>query len=348
MKNDKTNKKPRKVKNYLSSLCKWAKYNIKKIIAFLGCLFLMLGMCLSSCKGSKSAKASQILTESNIAFMLNPMPNGYVQNGSTYYAYNYPIVVIPYEDSIDLYVTNNLGHYINVSLVSNITDNNIVEYSAVAPSLWAFYSSSAGVSTRSLGSSVNVSITIDYNLLGLYETHSPIEAIRLIAFDRPLYYGRTMTGLLQYEFADDDSNVYMDVIFDNINTSGVTKLGQFGFNYIEFNYVDEGLFDFWYNEGLEDGYIQGETAGYDKGYLRGEEDGYEDGYVNGHDEGYEQGYLVGLDEGSGFKSPFNVLTTSIDDLFSITVFGQISIGDILRIGFACVLLGFLIKIFLGG
>jgi len=59
-------------------------------------------------------------------------------------------------------------------------------------------------------------------------------------------------------------------------------------------------------ESFDDGYAEGEEAGYDEGYeegsVKGQEEGYEEGYADGvaqgHDEGYNEGYALGFDEGS--------------------------------------------------
>lgn len=77
------------------------------------------------------------------------------------------------------------------------------------------------------------------------------------------------------------------------------------------------------------------------------------GYDNGYDFGYEEGHRIGYNEGVdttwGDISPFEVLSNSIDDLFDTPLFGStLKIKHVLQIGFGIILLGFIIKVFLGG
>lgn len=68
-----------------------------------------------------------------------------------------------------------------------------------------------------------------------------------------------------------------------------------------------------------------------------------------YDTGFNDGYNDGVDETWGDISPFQIVTNAIDDFFDTPLFGStLHIKHILQIGFGCILLGFLIKIFLGG
>lgn len=71
-------------------------------------------------------------------------------------------------------------------------------------------------------------------------------------------------------------------------------------------------------------------------------------YILGYNYGYEQGYQKGVSASLSDISPWDVLVNGLDSFFNIKLFGSISIGTIFKIGVSTLLIGFIIKIFLGG
>ena len=67
-------------------------------------------------------------------------------------------------------------------------------------------------------------------------------------------------------------------------------------------------------------------------------------YEKGYNEGYYQGLLATAEE----HTVWGVITSSIDSFLDIELFGTLTIGNIVQIGFGIILIGFVIKIFLGG
>ena len=73
-----------------------------------------------------------------------------------------------------------------------------------------------------------------------------------------------------------------------------------------------------------------------------------DSFNYGYDVGYEKGYGVGIEETLSDISPWEVLVDGLDSFFNMRLFGSISIGTIFKIVVSTLLIGFIIKIFLGG
>lgn len=64
--------------------------------------------------------------------------------------------------------------------------------------------------------------------------------------------------------------------------------------------------------------------------------------------GYEQGYNKGISETLKDIEPWQVIVDGLDSFMNIKLFGSISLGTVLKIGLAMLLVGLIIKIFLGG
>lgn len=75
-------------------------------------------------------------------------------------------------------------------------------------------------------------------------------------------------------------------------------------------------------------------------------------YDSGFQTGYNKGYVIGYDKGFnttwGDLSPWQAVVNGVNDTLSIKLFGDVSLSVILSVAFGCILLGFAIKIFLGG
>lgn len=109
-----------------------------------------------------------------------------------------------------------------------------------------------------------------------------------------------------------------------------------------------------------DGYTAGVNAGYNSGYSvgyadgkksgksEGETIGYNKGYTAGNSDGYTKGYNKGVSESLKDIEPWQVIVDALDTFMNIKLFGSVSLGTILKIGLAMLLVGLIIKIFLGG
>ncbi len=73
-------------------------------------------------------------------------------------------------------------------------------------------------------------------------------------------------------------------------------------------------------------------------------DSYNKGYIDGYDSGYSKGVSESIDS----ISPWTVLVNGVDTFFNTKIFGSISIGTIFKIAVSTLLIGFIMKIFLGG
>lgn len=64
--------------------------------------------------------------------------------------------------------------------------------------------------------------------------------------------------------------------------------------------------------------------------------------------GYEEGYNKGLSESLSDIEPWQVIVDALDTFMNIKLFGTISLGTVLKVGLSLLLVGLIIKIFLGG
>lgn len=69
-------------------------------------------------------------------------------------------------------------------------------------------------------------------------------------------------------------------------------------------------------------------------------------YEVGYQLGYKGGYDYGVQQTLSDINPFSIVTDGIDSLLSMDIIGNMSLGDILKIGFGFVLLGYVLKVFL--
>ena len=71
-------------------------------------------------------------------------------------------------------------------------------------------------------------------------------------------------------------------------------------------------------------------------------------YDTGYQEGYHRGYDTGIRATWKDLSPWQAVVNGVNDFLSLKLFGNVSMSVVLSIAFGCILLGFAIKIFLGG
>ena len=342
MKN-KTNKKPRKIKNYLSSLCKWAKNNTKKIIAFIGCLFLMLGMCCSSCKSSKTAEASGSNVQvSNMPLLFLPSVEYPISDGSIT-CYSTPLFLATSQYGLRLFVQSGGTdiHYIQV--YPTVIDNQTLTFSSRPH----FFSSSDFS-------------TYKYFNLGSYPN------------DKYIIQGYNM-DLFEFETLNYD---YLQFVFENAisckiflgyssNVGGVSYSTNVGYIKYDICCLIDGVYTSMlriYISGLEQPYqkyyygnqnviwLSQNNIDYDSYVEMLIDNSYNNGYGKGYQAGYDTGYNTGLTEAIDptIVDPFFMVNQAVNNFLGTQLFGSISIGTILAIGFGIVLFGFAIKIFLGG
>lgn len=113
------------------------------------------------------------------------------------------------------------------------------------------------------------------------------------------------------------------------------------------NYQFNHTYDFSsgdYNVGYSDGYEVGYNTGYDLGFNVGSTNQNETVYENGYNNGYIAGSQVALED----VNPFNAVLLFVDSFLNVKLFNTISLGTILSLVFGLVMVGIVIKVFLGG
>lgn len=120
------------------------------------------------------------------------------------------------------------------------------------------------------------------------------------------------------------------------------------------NGYDKGYTD-GYSQGDTDGQLQGKQEGYNQGLTEGITQGYNEGYQASEsalqaarDEGFAAGRIDGINTQFSDLSPMAVLSQAVNSFLDIELFGSMKISTLLYIGFGVLLLGVLMKVFLGG
>lgn len=95
-------------------------------------------------------------------------------------------------------------------------------------------------------------------------------------------------------------------------------------------------------------YEQGYNDGKSAGLLEGEQKGYLDGKNVGLSEGEKIGYDKGLNEKLQNITPWQAIVDGVNSFVNIEVLPGVKLSVILSIGFGLILMGVVIKVFLGG
>ena len=89
-------------------------------------------------------------------------------------------------------------------------------------------------------------------------------------------------------------------------------------------------------------------AGYQAGQTEGYNRGYNIGNTAGQIEGYNRGFDVGVSQKLSDITPWQVIVDGVNSFLNIEVLPSVKLSIILSVAFGIILLGFVIKIFLGG
>lgn len=87
---------------------------------------------------------------------------------------------------------------------------------------------------------------------------------------------------------------------------------------------------------------------YQAGFTAGKSDGYGTGFTAGEKSGYNNGYTAGLSASLENVTPWQHIVNAVDWFFKIEILPGVKISLILSVGFGVIMLGFAIKVFLGG
>lgn len=87
---------------------------------------------------------------------------------------------------------------------------------------------------------------------------------------------------------------------------------------------------------------------YNDGYNAGYGVGRVDGETLGYNNGYDKGYNVGISEGFRNATPWTIIVDGVNNFLKIDILPGVSLSVIFSISFGIILLGFVMKIFLGG
>lgn len=102
------------------------------------------------------------------------------------------------------------------------------------------------------------------------------------------------------------------------------------------------------NVSTDNQYEQGYDDGKNAGLSEGEQIGYQDGKTAGLAEGEQIGYNKGLNEKLQNITPWQTIVDGVNSFLNIEILPNIKLSVILSVGFGILLLGFAIKVFLGG
>lgn len=203
------------------------------------------------------------------------------------------------------------------------------------------------------------------NLLGLNGVVYPA--------DYTIYFPRANLPAgynVEYSSVNGSALLFNYYIYDNISSdynqgyndgykSGYTSGESIGYSNGYTKGYDNGKntgYDNGYNSGYEVGKNDGIDYGYNNGYEVGKNDGlslgevsgYTKGKADGETDGYNKGYNVGVNEKLKDITPWQYIVDGVNAFLNLQILPNVKISVILSVGFGVLLLGFAIKIFLGG
>lgn len=143
--------------------------------------------------------------------------------------------------------------------------------------------------------------------------------------------------------------------FNSLQMFGLGVGQYYSYAYFFTNDVDrawEQGKNFGFNEGVKQGTQEGidigRELGYDEGFIDGAIAGEDVGYQLGKADGEEIGYQRGIGETLEDITPWQHIVNGVNGFLGIQLFPGITFGILLQVGLGLILLGFVIKIFLGG
>lgn len=268
--------------------------------------------------------------------------------GFTFTFLNHSLPVYP-DNSIPVFSVASLNPVLNVETFSLNWEIGSNVYTRVS------YANILSQSSFNFGASVlNVSGSIasktGYLRVG--------EVVGNLENDWELLYVR---GFFQFDSVDENSFsassvVHLRPVYSNGFSFGIV-LDFSGFNVSVFpldffNYVIQSSSNFVFYNTSETGLT---AEAYERGKLAGMADTEDlvrearlEGYNNGRAEGEDIGYQRGLDTSLEDISPFNVIVSGVNSFLRTEILPGVQLTIILSVAFGILLLGFAIKIFLGG
>ncbi len=157
--------------------------------------------------------------------------------------------------------------------------------------------------------SINVMIKSDIDYTALFTSLSYVDVT-------------LETNSLRYTYYNSSHEVLFTLLFENLSNPLNLFVKRYNCNIFISNTsnIDQQLLDLYYNNG----------------------------YGNGFTNGYNKGYYKGVEDGSSVDTPLAFLTNSVNSFFNIKFFGDFGVDTLLYIVFGTVIIGIIIKIFLGG
>lgn len=305
----------KKIKNWLSSLSKWAKKNYNKLIILFLSILLLLSTAISNNCNKKTAKAANINATGSLLLLpsvsvitswgdlyTNPMYLCKEENGDfrIYYGYSTNTKDLVYtsrllEKSGDVYVAYISLWGFRYSNLNNASEGYIV-YEDLVPSSIIDRRCFVSLSLKNTEDIYN-STHLDYSIWG---------------------DGYDGSGVVRYESSE-----------FTLRLEGLYNTRYYNYWFGAPTYINASVNVSTVSQAL-----------------------IQQSYSNGFGVGYSQGYDVGYEEGlvtAGVDTtPFGVLVNSVNSFLKIDIFGNVSIADLLSIAFGLIMLGIVIKIFLGG
>ncbi len=172
-----------------------------------------------------------------------------------------------------------------------------------------------------------------YNRVEYIDNDGVIENYNYVLYTLTLnpVYSSGVTRIACFKLYAVWSAISLDTAFIFDSTKVQTNL----FNY---NYDFTGILtdNEYYNNGYNDGYS--------KGYVIG----YNDGDSYGFSRGDSVGYQRGISETLADITPWQVVVDGVNSFLNLELLPNVKLSVVLSVAFGCILLGFAIKIFLGG
>lgn len=285
----------KKIKNWLSSLSKWAK-NHKYLLFYFISLICLFVFSIQSCSNKNTAKAETTTV-------------------NTYYSF-----YIPYTQNLK---SRRVDYTAMLGTVQVDESGNLVSFVTYT------------VESRTVGTET-------------FYTHKPY--VNNIVYDSET--GRYLT-YTEMAFVNEDNHPV--VVSANISLYG--NMLPYTADYGIISAYNNLIVVAYYNSDAVEIFRVVYTLGYFEfvGYnyrftplilkVQGSGDNYNLGYYDG----YNEGKRVGFEEGAAAElSPIRVIANGVNSLLDIKIFGNVSLSTVLSISFGCIMLGLVIKIFLGG
>lgn len=329
----------KKIKYWLSSLCKWAKNHSLKIFMLFADILLLLGLVFSCHVDNKKSASAQSLNVSSPVFVVPNLTLNFANYGQ---CTTLPVFVGVIDGIPVCYRPRTSGVYESRRFYYFNTEGNITNYYITD---YEFLGYRYSVKNSSLlreyidlnFDNINGDVYFGYdntifNDITECLNYSVNSASLLNIGIYPDNNGRYEITFYVNEMIGNEHKLLFKVVFQYMRP--VLDLSGFDLHTVPLFVSSNVSLEFVSQELLNQSYS----------------DGYSQGFYEGNLEGYNDGFNAGVEYSTDptHFEPFYILTRGVSNFLNMQVLGSISLGTLLSIGLGCILFGFAIKIFLGG